>query len=174
MKLSNQHLNTALSRRNSSMVETRASFMQQSEPLCFQPNTADQYIQVFVRIYDCNIFFVLRRPFSGSKIYAVKVLAFRRRNITMRLIAKHSAVNCHICILWGHRSSGNPVSFAEKSSQMQLPLKKGHFMQHLGNCAAERVRKNLITTLCQVRSHEGWDVKFWRHEDMDRGTKSPF
>ena len=158
-------------------------FMQQSETLCFQPNTADQYIQVFVRIYDCNIFFVLRRPFSGSKIYAVKVLAFRRRNITMRLIAKHSAVNCHIWILWGHPCafqptsamvySGNPLSFAEKSTQMQLPLKKGHFMQHLGNCAAERVR-NELTTLGQVRSHEGWAVKLRRHEDMDRGTKSPF
>jgi hypothetical protein len=69
--------------------------------------------------------------------------------------------------------SGNPLSFAEKSSQMQLPLKKSHFMQHLGNWAAERVR-NELTTLGQVRSHEGWDVKLRRHEDMDRGTKSPF
>ena len=149
-----------------------------------QHSPADQYIsQVFVRIYDRNIFLVSRKPFSGSTIYEVKVLVFGRRNITMKLAAKHSSVNCHIWILWGHPCafqptsamvySGNPLSFAEKSSQMQLPLKKSNFMQHLGNCVAERVR-NELTTLGQVRSHEGWDVKLRRHEDMDRGTKSPF
>ena len=66
-------------------------FMQQSETLCFQPNTADQYI-----------FFASRKPFSGSTIYEVKVLVSRRRNIAMKLTAKHSAVNCHISILWAH------------------------------------------------------------------------